>query len=117
MDDNAFGYGNKPTMKEVPAGTEAIFSFNGEPTTTETKWGTKFSFPITLYTHDSYPLLDDGPMKMDWESKSQCAELLYEDLINGTELSWHKELLKFYKKNHWQLTRFDNGAYYISVLK
>jgi hypothetical protein len=117
MDDNAFGYGNKPTMKEVPAGTEAIFSFNGEPTTTETKWGTKFSFPITLHFHDSYPLLEDGPMNMDWESKSQCAESLYEDLINGTELSWHKELLKFYKKNKWQLTRYDNGAYYISVLK
>lgn len=117
MDDNAFGYGNKPTMKEVPAGTEAIFSFNGEPKTTETQWGTKFSFPITLYSHDSYPLLEDGPMNMDWESKSQCAASLYEDLINGTELSWHKELLKFYKKNKWQLTRYDNGAYYISVLK
>ena len=117
MEDNAFGYGNKPTMKEVPAGTEAIFSFNGEPTTTETKWGTKISFPITLYIHDSYPLLDDGPMNMDWESKSVCAKQLYDDLVDGTELSWHKDLLKYYKKNKWQLTRFDNGAYYISVLK
>ena len=104
-------------MKEVPLGTEAIFSFNGEPEIVETEYGEKFSFPITLYSHNSYPLLEDGPMNMDWESKSQCAASLYEDLINGTELSWHKELLKFYKKNKWQLTRYDNGAYYISVLK
>ena len=116
MDNDAFGYGNKPTMKEVPAGTEAIFSFNGEPTTTETKWGTKFSFPITLISHDSYPLLEDGPMKMDWETKSVCAKMLYDDLMDETYVD-HKDLTKFYKNNKWQLTRFDNGAYYISVLK
>jgi hypothetical protein len=118
MENNAFGYGNKPTMKEVPAGTEAIFSFNGDPTTTETKWGTKFSFPIKLYFHDSYPQIEEeGEMNMDWESKSQCAEQLYEDLINGKELDWHKDLVKYYNNNKWQLTRFDGGAYYITVLK
>tara|TARA_Y100001963_G_C6756664_1_gene437248 strand:- start:1437 stop:1787 length:351 start_codon:yes stop_codon:yes gene_type:complete len=116
MDDNAFRYGNKPTMKEVPAGTEAIFSFNGDPTTTETQWGTKFSFPISLIKHDSYPLLEDGPMNMAWESKSVCAKMLYEDIINES-YEHHKDLMKYYKKNNWQLTRFDNGAYYISVLK
>ena len=117
MSESNFGYGAKPRMKEVPAGTEAIFSFNGEPEIVDTEYGEKFSFPITLYIHDSYPqLLDsDGPVNMNWESKSLCAKQLYQDLKND-KISYHKELKKAYADEKWQLTRFDNGAYFISVI-
>ena len=114
MSEKTFGYGAKPRMKEVPAGTEAIFSFNGEPEIVETDYGEKFSFPITLISHDSHPLLADGPMDMSWESKSVCAKQLYNDLKDD-KTKYHKELKEAYKNNKWQLTRFDNGAYFISV--
>jgi hypothetical protein len=109
-----FSYGSKPRMKEVPPGTEAIFSFNGEPEVIDTEYGEKFSFPITLISHDSHPLLENGPMNMNWESKSDAAEQLYNDL-NDTKTKYHKELIQAYKESKWQLTRFDTGVYWLDV--
>jgi hypothetical protein len=110
-----FGYGSKPRMKEVPPGTEAIFSFNGEPEIVDTEYGEKYSFPITLISHDSHPLLEDGPINMNWESKSDSAKKLYEDL-QKKDMSYHKDLIKAYKESKWQLTRFDTGTYWIDVI-
>ena len=109
-----FGYGSKPRMKEVPKGTEAIFSFNGDPEIIDTEYGEKYSFPITLISHDSHPLLEDGPMNMNWESKSDAAEKLYKDLQNK-DLSYRKDLIKAYKELEWQLTRFDTGVYWLDL--
>jgi len=109
-----FGFGSKPRMKEVPKGTEAIFRFNGEPEIIETEYGEKFSFPITLISHDSHPLLEDGPMNMSWESKSYCAKQLFDDL-NNKKVDYYKELNEAYKESKWQLTRFDTGAYWLDV--
>ena len=119
--DVSFGFGNKPRMKEVPPGTEATFSFNEDPEIIETEWGEKYSFPITLKTHDSHPLLADGPMVMTWESKCGAAKQLYEGLAmkdvakNQKEQSFYMELKKAYKDEVWQLTRFDNGAYFLDI--
>ena len=115
MENIDFGFGNKPRMKEVPAGTEAIFRFNGMPEVIETEYGGKYSFPISLISHDSHPLLDDGPMDMNWESKSQAAKQLYHDL-NNSKTKFHKELKQAYLENKWQLTRFDSGAYWLDAL-
>jgi hypothetical protein len=109
-----FSYGSKPRMKEVPPGTEAIFSFNGEPEVIDTEYGEKFSFPITLISHDSHPLLENGPINMHWESKSDAAKQLYNDL-NDTKTKYHKELIQAYKESKWQLTRFDTGVYWLDV--
>jgi hypothetical protein len=109
----SFG-GGDPRMKEVPAGTEAIFRFKGDPKIVETEWGDKYSFPISLISHPSHPLLADGPMEMVWESKSQCARQIYEALVIDKASSWHKDFVKAYTKEKWQLTRFDNGVYHIS---
>ena len=110
-----FSFGSKPRMKEVPPGTEAIFSFNGEPEIVEKEYGEKFSFPITLISHDSHPLLEDGPMNMTWESKCQAAKQLYNDL-NDKKYKYNKELKQSYNEYKWQLTRFDTGTYWLDVM-
>lgn len=110
----SFGGGN-PRMKEVPPGTEAVFRFKGDPTIIETEWGDKYSFPILLISHDSHPLLKDGPQEMVWDSKSQCAKQLYEAYIldvNGKDTPFYKA----YTKEKWELARFENGVYMIRVL-
>ena len=117
-----FNFGTKPSMKEVPPGTEAIFSFNEEPVKVETEYGEKYSFSITLISHDSYPLLDDGPMKMTWQSKCAAAKQLFNDYwlansdLTDKDAKYHKKLKQAYKEKEWQLTRFDTGAYWLDVL-
>lgn len=113
--DVSFGFGNKPRMKEVPPGTEATFSFNEDPEIVETEWGEKYSFPITLITHDSHPLLADGPMDMTWESKCGAAKQIYNILSQVDTSKFQKDVVKHYKESVWQLTRFDNGAYFLDI--
>jgi hypothetical protein len=112
---------DKTRMKQVPEGTEAVFSFNGNPELVETDYGEKYSFPITLISHPSYPLLEDGPIDMVWESKSACAKELFDELGKSHQLDkdgkWIKMVEKAYKENKWQLTRFDSGVYHLVVLQ
>jgi len=111
MNDNSFGFGTKPSMKEVPAGQHATFTFVGEPELVETEWGEKYSFPINLISHSSYDTL---PLKMTWQSKCQSAKQLFNGL-NDKDYSLHKELKKHFKESAWRLTRFDTGAYWLEI--
>ena len=117
MNSDSFEFGVSNTMREVPPGTEAVISFNGEPKVVETEWGSKCSFPITLYSHDSYPILKDGPLDMEWVSKASCATQLFDALAKSDKSEFGKKLKKHYNESKWQLTRFDTGVYFISVLK
>ena len=100
-------------MREVPLGTEAKFSFTGDPEMIDTEWGEKYSFPILLISHDSY---DSLPIKCNWESKSQVAKELWNALDYKEETEEIKRFLKAYKESKWQLTRFDTGSYWIDQL-
>ena len=111
MNDKSFGFGTKPSMKEVPAGQHATFTFVGEPELVETEWGEKYSFPINLISHSSYDTL---PLKMTWQSKCQSAKQLFNGL-NDKDYSLHKELKKHFKESAWRLTRFDTGAYWLEI--
>jgi len=116
MPGKEFAFGSKPRMKEVPPGAEAIFTFNEKPEVVETDYGTKYSFSISLISHPSYPLLEDGPMDTTWESKSQCAKQLHNDYFEEKG-KYHKELLEAYKKEQWRLSRFDTGSYWLDCYK
>ena len=111
-----FTFGSKPRMKEVLPGTEAIFKFLGKGKVVDTEYGEKISFSISLISHDSYPQLKDGPIEMAWESKCQAAKQLMEDIANP-KLKYHKELFESFRDDKWQLTRFDTGAYFLSVVQ
>ena len=113
---NDFTFGSKPRMKEVLPGTEAIFKFLGKGNIVETDYGEKYSFPISLISHDSYPQLKDGAIEMAWESKCQAAKQLHNDLADEKG-KYHKDLVKAFEENNWQLTRFDTGAYFLSVVQ
>jgi len=118
MENDEFGFGNKPRMKEVPPGEEAIFRFNGKPEIIiDGEYGKKYSFPITLISHDSHPLLADGPMNMDWISASICSKQFYLEL-NDKELMKSKygiALKDAYNNCEWKLVRFETKDYYITV--
>ena len=126
MDSQSFGFGSKPYMKEVPPTKEAIFSFRGQPSIEETEWGEKYTFPITLHSHPSYPLLEaldkEGtpePIDMDWQSKCSAAKQLYTQCIipkGKKQTDFQTKLLKAYQESKWQLTRFDTGAYFLTVV-
>ena len=122
MKDESFGFGSKPSMKEVPAGAEAVFSFRGEGKIIDTEYGKKYSFPITLISHPSYPLLADGPMQMQWDTNCGSAKQLYRGLYeHGTidesiqDDKFHKKLVEHHAKTTWVLTRFDTGAYWLEI--
>ena len=117
MENDEFSFGNKPRMKEVPPGEEAVFRFNGKPEIVNTEYGDKYSFPITLISHDSHPLLADGPMNMDWESNSQCAKQFYLELNDKKVMKteYGIALKDAYNNSQWKLVRFENKAYYITV--
>ena len=115
--NDKFGFGSKPCMKEVPAGATAVFSFREIPQLVETEYGEKYSFPITLISHPSYDTL---PLDMDWQSKCQSARQLYSGLEKHLEkkmdlTSFDKRLLKHYNTSNWILTRFDTGAYWLEI--
>jgi hypothetical protein len=117
MENDAFSFGNKPRMKEVPPGEEAVFRFNGKPEIVNTEYGDKYSFPITLISHDSHPLLADGPMNMDWESNSQCAKQFYLELNDKKIMNtkYGIALKAAFDNREWKLVRFDNKSYFITV--
>jgi len=122
MQKDTFGFGSKPCMKEVPPGAEAVYTFRGLPELVETEYGEKYSFPITLISHPSYPLLADGPMDMLWQSKCQSAKQVYRGLIEHDTIDaaiqddkFHKKLKKHYEESTWQLDRFDTGAYWLEI--
>ena len=115
MTKDSFGFGSKPCMKEVPPGQTAVISFNGDPELIETEYGEKYSYPITLISHPSYPLLADGPMEMEWQSKCQSAKQIYNILHEVNTSDFQKDVVKHYKKSNWVLTRFDTGAYWLEI--
>ena len=123
--NDKFGFGSKPCMKEVPPGAEAVFTFRGDPELVETEYGEKYSFPITLISHPSYPQLG-GPdmitLDMDWQSKCQSAKQVYRGLMEHDTIDaaiqddkFHKKLKKHYEESTWQLDRFDTGAYWLEI--
>ena len=113
MAEKKFSFGTNASMKEVPPSTEAKFTFAGKPEVIDTEWGEKYSFPISLLSHDSY---DSFPIKCNWESKSQVAKELYTVYNKTEETKEYKAFLDAYFKSEWKLTRFDTGAYWIDQL-
>jgi hypothetical protein len=120
MTKDKFSFGSNPSMREVPLGATAEFTFTGKPKIIDTEWGEKYSFPISLSFHPSYDTLpptgnkdadkelEGQTVSCEWQSKSQVAKEVYkahEGNVGGN-------FIFAYQKSKWKLTRFDNGSYW-----
>lgn len=124
MSEKKFSFGVTPRMREVTLGKSAVIKFTAEPTSVETEWGDKLSFPILLLSHPDYDSLPKEGLETVWETKSACGHQIWSALDIGTD-EQHKEgydprgaqkFKKAYNKSQWKLSRTDEGTYWIDEI-
>ena len=124
MTTEKFSFGVTPKMREVPPGKHAVIKFTADPTTVETDWGAKLSFPILIFSHPEYQSLSKIGLESTWETKSSCGYQISSALEIGEE-NQHKDgydpkaSAKFHKayiESKWKLTRQEDGTYWIDQI-
>ena len=111
MTKKKFAFGKRPRMKEVVPGTDAKLKFRADPiVVVDGEYGEKYSFPITLISHDSHDIL---PFDCDWVTKSDVGKELW-NALNAEQPD--KDFVEGYNNSNWKLTRFDTGTYWIDQL-
>ena len=108
---NEFHFGATSVMREVPPGQTAVIKFNGKLEEIETEWGHKMKYPILLFSHPSYESISKEGIETVWQSNSQASRDLATALEQGI-----KELSAAFHKNKWELTRTEEGTYFLDVI-
>jgi len=112
-------FGVEPNMREVPSSQYALMKLGdfAEWKIVDTEWGDKYSFPIILIEHPSYPSIPKEGLNIQWESKSIAAKKLYHWIYNedGTVGTFDFDIDKEIKGN-WKLIRTDSGTYLLKKL-
>jgi len=111
MNKDKFHFGATSVMREVPPGKSAVIQFNGAIDEVETEWGVKMKYPIILFSHPSYESISKEGIETVWQSNSQAAWDLAKALEQGI-----KELSAAFKDNKWELTRTEEGTYFLDVI-
>ena len=111
MTKDKFHFGATSVMREVPPGKNAVIKFNGAIDTVETEWGNKMRYPIILFSHPSYESISKEGIETVWQSNSQASRDLATALEQGI-----KELSAAFHKNKWELTRTEEGTYFLDVI-
>ena len=62
MSEKKYSFGTESKMKALEPGTKATLRFLGDPKVVETEYGEKYSIPILLLNHPSYPSLSSKGM-------------------------------------------------------
>ena len=93
-------------MKALEPGQKATLKFLDQPKIVDTEWGPKFSIPILLLIHPSYPSLSSKGMEVLWETNASVVKY---DLV--ILLKESKEFQKDYLEHTWELRVDDGGAY------
>ena len=93
-------------MKALEPGQKATLKFLDQPKIVDTEWGPKFSIPILLLIHPSYPSLSSKGMEVLWETNAAVVKY---DLV--ILLKESKEFQKDYLEHTWELRVDDGGAY------
>ncbi len=111
MTKDKFHFGATSVMREVPPGKSAVIQFNGKLEEIETEWGAKMKYPILLFSHPSYESISKEGIETVWQSNSQASRDLAKALEQGI-----KELSAAFHKNKWELTRTEEGTYFLDVI-
>ena len=111
MKSNKFHFGATSVMREVPPGKTAVIQFNGKMSIVDTEWGEKMKYPILLYSHPSYESISKEGIETVWQSNSPASRDLAAALEQGI-----KELSEAFHKNKWELTRTEEGTYFLDVI-
>ena len=112
-------FGVEPNMREVPPGEHALMKIGNflDWRTVETEWGQKYSFPIILLEHPSYPSIPKKGLEIQWESKSIAALNLYSYMYDtaGVIRTFDFDVEALFKGN-WKLHRTEAGTYQLEQL-
>jgi len=111
MSKDKFHFGATSVMREVTPGKTAVIKFNGKMSVVDTEWGEKTKYPILLFSHPSYESISKEGIETTWQSNSQAARDLAKALEQGI-----KELSKAFHENKWELTRTEEGTYFLDVI-
>jgi hypothetical protein len=106
MPGKKYSFGSPSKMKALEPGQKATLKFLDQPKIVETEWGPKFSIPILLLIHPSYPSLSSKGMEVLWETNASVVKY---DLV--ILLKESKEFQKDYLEHTWELRVDDGGAY------
>ena len=106
MPGKKYSFGSPSKMKALEPGQKATLKFLDEPKIVDTEWGPKFSIPILLLIHPSYPSLSSKGMEVRWETNAAVVKY---DLV--ILLKESKEFQKDYLEHTWELRVDDGGAY------
>ena len=110
MSGKKYSFGSASRMKALEPGQEATLKFLGDPKTVETEYGEKFSIPIHLYQHPSYPSLSSNGMKMQWQTGATVMAKTVVPLLE----EGNKEFAKDYLELTWQLEAMDDGSIWLT---
>jgi len=106
MPGKKYSFGTASKMKALEPGQSATLKFLGDPKVVDTEYGEKYSIPIHLYQHPSYPSLSSDGMELVWETKAQVIEKDLIPLLKGS-----KEFQKDYLAHYWELRVDEGGSY------
>jgi len=110
MSDPKYNFGSPSKMKGLLAGEKATLRFLDSPETVDTEWGVKYSVPILLLTHPSYPSLSSKGMQMDWQTGCTVIAKTVVPLLEKGE----KEFLKDYKELTWEIEAMEDGSIWLT---
>jgi len=115
MSKDKFHFGATSVMREVPPGKTAVIKFNGKHGVIDTEWGEKMKYSILLFSHPSYESIPKEGIETVWQSNSQAARDLATALTETTHAG-SKGLSEAFHKNKWELTRTEEGTYFLDVI-
>ena len=110
MSESKYNFVSPSKMKGLLAGYLELYRFLDSPEKVDTEWGVKYSVPILLLSHPSYPTLSSKGMQMDWQTGCSVIVKTVVPLLEKGE----KEFLKDYKELTWQIEAMEDGSIWLT---
>ena len=110
MSETKYNFGSPSKMKGLLAGEKATLRFLDSPEKVDAERGVKYSVPILLLSHPSYPTLSSKGMQMDWQTGCSVIVKTVVPLLEKGE----KEFLQDYKELTWEIEAMEDGSIWMT---